>query len=93
MKAQATQRYWRATLTLTFTLLAVWAFVGVGCGILLADWLNQWSLGGFPLGFWIAQQGSILVFVLLILIYAIAMNRLEARYHREVRAAPSEDPA
>jgi putative solute:sodium symporter small subunit len=64
----------------------VWAFAGLGCGVLLADWLNRWSLGGFPLGFWFAQQGSILVFVLLILVYALAMRRLDRRHHAELEA-------
>lgn len=65
-------------------LLGIWAFAGLGCGVLFADWLDQWSLGGFPLGFWFAQQGSILVFVVLILIYAIWMGRLDRRYRREI---------
>jgi len=83
-KEEATRRYWRATLTLTISLLAVWALAGVGGGVLLAGWLNQFSLGGIPLGFWMAQQGSIVVFVVLIFIYAVAMNRLEKRYFREI---------
>jgi len=73
--------YWRRNVTIMSCLLAVWAFVGLGCGILWADWLNQWSLGGVPLGFWFAQQGSIATFVVLILIYALAMNWLDADYH------------
>ena len=62
-------------------LLCVWAFAGLGCGILWADWLNQWNLfgTGYPLGFWFAQQGSIIVFVLLILVYCLLMNRLDHR--------------
>ena len=67
-------------------LLAVWAGVGLGCGILFADALNRVMLGGFPLGFWFAQQGSIVVFVVLILVYALAMTRLDARHHRELEA-------
>ncbi len=67
-------------------LLLVWAFVGLGCGVLFADWLNQFHLGGFPLGFWFAQQGSILVFVLLILVYALAMRALDRRHHEELEA-------
>jgi len=65
-------------------LLAVWAFVGLGCGVLFAEWLNGFRLGGFPLGFWFAQQGSILTFVVLILIYGLALNRLDADHHREL---------
>jgi putative solute:sodium symporter small subunit len=66
-------------------LLACWAVVGLGCGVLFADWLNQFKpFGGFPLGFWFAQQGSIIGFVLIILIYAIAMNRLDKKHHDEL---------
>jgi putative solute:sodium symporter small subunit len=82
----AVDAHWRRNLRLMAALLAVWAFAGLGCGVLLAGWLDQWSLGGFPLGFWFAQQGSILVFVLLILVYALAMRRLDRRHHEELAA-------
>ena len=82
--ATAIARYWRSTLTLTGVLLAVWALAGIGGGILFAEFLNQWHLAGIPLGFWMAQQGSILVFVCLILIYALSMGVLERRYRRDV---------
>jgi len=78
--------YWRNNVRIMSVLLAVWAFVGLGCGILWADWLNQWQLGGVPLGFWFAQQGSIATFVVLILIYALVMNWLDANYHRQAAA-------
>jgi putative solute:sodium symporter small subunit len=80
-------RYWRTNVTITLVLLAVWAVVGLGCSILLADWLNGVRLPGtgFPLGFWFAQQGSIIVFVLLILVYCILINRLDAKHHRELQ--------
>lgn len=84
--AAANARYWRANVRLTLSLLAVWAAVGLGGGVLLADWLNQWQLGGFPLGFWIAQQGAILCFLALILVYATAMVRLDRRHARELSA-------
>ncbi len=74
------QGYWRKNVTIMIVLLAIWAFVGLGCGVLFADWLNQFSLGGFPLGFWFSQQGSIIVFIFLILIYAILLNRLDNEY-------------
>lgn len=82
----AVDAHWRRNLRLMAVLLAVWAFAGLGCGVLLAEWLNQWALGGFPLGFWFAQQGSILVFVLLILVYALAMRRLDRRHHGELES-------
>jgi putative solute:sodium symporter small subunit len=78
------QGYWRKNVTIMIVLLAIWAFVGLGCGVLFADWLNQFSLGGFPLGFWFAQQGSIIVFIILILIYAILLNRLDNEYAGEL---------
>lgn len=85
---QAIDRYWRANLRIMFVLLAVWAVVSLGCGVLLADWLNQWKLGGFPLGFWFAQQGSIITFVLCILVYCVLLNRLDRRHHEELRKLP-----
>ncbi len=80
------ERYWRANIKFTVFLIAVWAFAGLGCGILWADFLNHYRLPGtgYPLGFWFAQQGSIIVFVLLILAYCLYMNRLDARHHREL---------
>jgi putative solute:sodium symporter small subunit len=76
------QRYWRRNVRVMAVLLVVWAFAGLGCGVLLADALNTYRIGGFPLGFWFAQQGSIVVFVLLVLVYALALNRLDALHHR-----------
>ena len=80
------ERYWRKNVRITLVLLGIWAFVGLGCGVLFADYLNQYKLPGtgFPLGFWFAQQGSIIVFVLLILIYCIFMNRLDAQHHKDL---------
>jgi len=81
------RRYWRANVILMTVLLTCWAVVGLGCGVLFADQLNQYKLfGGFSLGFWFAQQGSIIGFVLIILIYALAMNRLDKKHHEELTA-------
>ncbi len=79
-------RYWRSNVRLTILLLLVWAAAGLGCGILLADILNQFRLPGtgYPLGFWFAQQGSIVIFVVLIGVYCLFMNRLDARHHEEL---------
>jgi putative solute:sodium symporter small subunit len=88
--ACAIRRYWRKNVRIMGVLLAVWAFVGLGCGVLFADALNRFRLGGFPLGFWFAQQGSILVFVLLILVYAVLLNRLDAEHHRDLERIRAE---
>ncbi len=65
-----------------FSLLAVWFFVSFGCGIIFCDWLNVHAppVGNAPFGFWMAQQGSIICFVLLLVIYAILMGRLDAAH-------------
>ena len=77
--------YFRSNVVCIVCLLAIWAFVSFGCGILLAPWLNQWTFfgSGYPLGFWFAQQGSIYVFVLLIFIYVLIMNGLDRRYSNQ----------
>ena len=79
-------RYWRKNMLIMGVLLIIWAVVGLGCGVLLADRLNHFALGGFPLGFWFAQQGSIIVFILLILAYSILLNRLDARHAQELQS-------
>lgn len=83
--AKSIDRYWRKNVQIMVVLLIIWAAVGLGCGVLIADLLNRFHLGGFPLGFWFAQQGSIVVFVLLILVYAILLNRLDTRHSAELR--------
>ena len=72
--------YWRANVRLQFSLLAVWAVVGYVLAIFLAEPLNEIVIGGFPLGFWFAQQGSIVVFVALIFIYARRMDRIDEEF-------------
>ena len=72
--------YWRANLRLLAKLLTVWVVTSYGLGILFVEPLNRFHLGGFPLGFWFAQQGSIYVFVVLILIYARRMDQLDKKY-------------
>ncbi|MDV3350763.1 DUF4212 domain-containing protein [Leptothoe sp. LEGE 181152] len=75
--------YWRANITLILALLAVWGFVSLICSILLVDILNQIQFFGLPLGFWIAQQGSILTFVVLIFVYAYQMDKLDKHYRAQ----------
>ena len=77
--ADRARRYWAATIRLTLTLLVIWFAVSYGAGVLFRDFLDQFSVGGAPLGFWFAQQGSIYVFVVLIFVYCVAMNRIEKR--------------
>jgi len=74
------QAYWRANTALIRNLLIVWALVSLVFSILLVEPLNALRLGGLPLGFWMAQQGSILTFVVLIFIYAIQMDKLDRKY-------------
>lgn len=74
------QAYWKANLRLVAGCLAVWFIVSYLFGILLVEPLNAISLGGYKLGFWFAQQGSIYVFVVLIFFYAWRMNRLDRRF-------------
>jgi len=72
--------YWRANLRAMALLLVIWFGVSYGLGILFVEPLNRLRVGGFPLGFWFAQQGSIYVFVVLIAVYAVWMDRLDRRY-------------
>lgn len=72
--------YWRRNLSLMLRLLLVWFVVSYGCGIILVDFLNQFRIGGYKLGFWFAQQGSIYVFVALIFYYARRMAALDHEF-------------
>ncbi len=72
--------YWRENLRLVTFCLLIWFIVSFGFGILLVDTLNQFSLFGFKLGFWFAQQGSIYVFLGLIFFYAKKMNQLDRKF-------------
>jgi len=74
------QAYWRANVRLLLKLLVVWFVVSYGCGILLVDVLNHVHLGGYPLGYFFAQQGSIYVFLFLIFFYAWRMNALDKKF-------------
>ncbi len=85
-------RHWRANLRITLTLLVLWALAGLGCGVIFAEKLNAVRIGGFPLGFWFAQQGSIAVFVVLILVYAVLVNRLDERLRRDLDDLPPDHP-
>ncbi|NLJ52657.1 MAG: DUF4212 domain-containing protein [Intrasporangiaceae bacterium] len=82
MDAQQRQAYWRENLKVMAILLVIWALVSYGAGILFVDQLNSVNMPLFnvPLGFWFAQQGSIVVFVILIFVYVKYMDRLDKKY-------------
>ena len=73
------KKYWKSNLKIVFSLLIIWFVSSFGFGILFSDYLDQFQLGGFKLGFWFAQQGSIYGFVILIFVYVIAMHFLEKK--------------
>ena len=77
---QRARDYWRRNLLLMLKLLTIWFIVSFGCGIILVDTLNQVQIGGYKLGFWFAQQGSIYVFVVLIFYYARKMDALDREF-------------
>ena len=73
--------YWQANLKLMAILLGVWFFISYLCGIVFVDELNAIRIGGYKLGFWFAQQGSMYGFVAIIFIYARRMNKLDRKYN------------
>jgi putative solute:sodium symporter small subunit len=77
------ETYWSENLRLIFISLAIWFVVSFGLGLLLVEPLNAISLGGYKLGFWFAQQGSIYAFLGLIFWYGAKMNKLDIKYHSE----------
>ena len=72
--------YWRSNIRYVLILLSIWFLVSYGAGILFKDTLNSIKIGGFKLGFWFAQQGSMYVFVILIFVYVYLMNKLDKKY-------------
>jgi len=75
------KKYWHQNLKYLSVLLSIWFLVSYVFGILLVDNLNTIKIGGFKLGFWFAQQGSIYIFVILIFVYIQLMNRLDKKYN------------
>ena len=80
-KKSSSTNYWKTNLKYLIILLSIWFTVSFGFGILLVDELNSIRMGGFKLGFWFAQQGSIFVFVILIFVYIKLMNKLDNQYN------------
>lgn len=92
MSDNRAHQYWQANIRIVLSLLSVWFLISFGCGILFVDALDAVRIGGFKLGFWIAQQGSIFVFVILIYVYIWLMDRLDDRYNvQSDQPAPNGD--
>ena len=83
MDKEKMKAYWRRNLRYLFILLSVWFLVSYGFGILFVEQLNQIRIGGFKLGFWFAQQGSIYAFLILIFVYVWLMNKLDKAFDVE----------
>ena len=83
MKNDPLKEYWKKNLKYLIILTSIWFIVGVVMPILLVDVLNQIEIAGFQLGFWIAMQGAITFFVILMFIYVHLMNKLDAAYGLE----------
>ncbi|WFF40554.1 DUF4212 domain-containing protein [Salinicola endophyticus] len=83
MKGKSRQDYWKANIRLIATLLVIWFIVSYGFGVLLVEPLNTIHVFGFKLGFWFAQQGAIYAFLVLIVVYAWKMNRLDREFDVE----------
>ena len=81
--SKASSRYWQKNKRYLLVLLILWFLVSYGCGILLAPVLDNIRIGGFKLGFWFAQQGSIYAFVVIIFVYVYLMNKLDKSYTEE----------
>ena len=75
--------YWKKNIQYISILLSFWFIVSFGCGILFVEQLNTIQIGGFKLGFWFAQQGSIYGFVLIIFTYIFLMNRLDNKLKKD----------
>jgi len=80
MEDQKAQAYWQENIRTILQLLVVWFIASYGCGVLFVDLLDTIAFGGFKLGFWFAQQGSIYVFLVLIFVYAKRMNAIDEKY-------------
>ncbi len=77
----SSQAYWKKNLRIIMWCLIIWAVVSLGFGVLLGPFLNNFSIGGYPLGFFFAHQGAIYTFIILIFFYAWRMNRLDKEYN------------
>ena len=80
LSEKSLQSYWRANRRIVTTLLTIWAVITFGFCILMGEWLDQFSIGGFPLGFWFSQQGGMLIYIALIFIYHLWMLKIEREH-------------
>ena len=82
-RTSASEHYWKSNLIVISVLLVIWAAVSCCCGILFIEPLNEFKFGKLPFGFWVANQGSMITFVVLILVYALVMDVIDRRYLKE----------
>lgn len=91
MSDNSARSYWKSNIRLVLSLLSIWFVVSFGAGILFVDALDTIRFGGFKLGFWMAQQGSIFVFVVLIFAYIHFMDKLDDKYKLDSSAKTQQD--
>lgn len=86
------KRFWRINVIVISLLLGIWFTVSCICGILFIEPLNHFAIGNLPFGFWMANQGSMLIFVLLILAYALIMDLIERRFFGSEQLSVDHEP-
>ena len=91
MSDNSARDYWKSNIRIVLSLLSIWFVVSFGAGILFVDALDTIRIGGFKLGFWMAQQGAIFVFVILIYIYIHLMDKLDDRYNVANKQQDNDD--
>lgn len=84
------EKYWKRNLKYLAVLLSIWFTVSYGFSIILVDFLDRIRIGGFKLGFWFSQQGSIVVFVIIIFVYVRLMNKLDRQFRVQENQAKKE---
>lgn len=88
----AKKAYWNANITVVLILLGIWFLFGCVLSIFAVDSLNQIKLGGFPLGFWMAQQGTTIAFIFVVLAYVLIMKRLDVKFLKEAGVKQEDAP-